>query len=147
MQTQSNVLKLNSFIENPKQEPEQQEAAEFELLGDEINSILEPEAISEPIPVFRGADGYIKPVRMECERFAPGLKTTCGDTMHINSHFLSEEDAWKAIVSHAEAGVSMAGRDVMQAEGMLADAQENAAYEAKQFMLTMQNFDHWKSGR
>jgi hypothetical protein len=69
---------------------------------------------------FRGSDGDIEPVPFECEVFGYPNKTTDGETMFINTHFLSEGDAWDSILSGWEAGVHIYTRLVEQAKADLA---------------------------
>lgn len=144
-QNTARIVELVPLTRDHKKMPLRDGHDSWESLCDEIFDLLDPMTDTGPIVVWRGSDGDLQPVRMECERFAPGLRTACGDTISANTHFLSEEEAWRAIIRYTEAGVDMAGRDVMRAERQLSRSQEQAAKAAKEFTLTLQNFDRWKS--
>jgi len=74
---------------------------------------------------FRGSDGDIEPVPFECEVFGHPNKTTDGETMFINTHFLSEGDAWDSLLKGWEAGVRIYTRLVEQSKQEL---QNNEAH-------------------
>ena len=68
---------------------------------------------------FRGTDGDIEPIPFECEEFGYPNKTTDGETMFINTHFLSEGEAWDSLLDGWEAGVRIHKRLVEQAKADL----------------------------
>ena len=57
------------------------------------------------IKIYRGAGCDSAPVPMECEVFGYPNKTVEGEVMYSNTHFLSEEEAWRSILDDREAGV------------------------------------------
>lgn len=60
--------------------------------------------------VYRGTDGDLEPVKKECEVFGYPNRTTDGEQMYENTHFLTEEAAWRSILRSWAAGVSLASR-------------------------------------
>lgn len=76
--------------------------------------------------VWRGADSDSAPVRMECERFGHPHKTMTGETMYINTHFLTEEQAWESIRVSCEVAICRSGEQVTYAQSQLASAKEKA---------------------
>lgn len=65
--------------------------------------------------------------RFECEVFGYPHRTTTGDEMYENIHFLDEGKAWDRLRAEAEAGVKLAAHDKRRAEKNLADAEKAAA--------------------
>ena len=77
--------------------------------------------------IYRGADGDLEPVEMECEEFKYLNETTSGETMHSNTHFLTKKEAWESIEKSVDAGVCLTGREVLRCKKALRDAEKQAA--------------------
>lgn len=95
--------------------------------------------------VYRGTDGDVEPVEMECEKFGYPNKTTTGETMYDNTHFRTIESAWKSILESIAAGVSLVGGSVRNAEDELARLRKIAGDRAKEFDLAHTNYRRWKT--
>jgi len=93
--------------------------------------------------VYRGSDGDVEPVVMECEKFGYPNKTNTGEVMWDNTHFRTPGEAWKRILESVEAGVSLAKRSVKQAEEELDRARKEAGERAKEFNIAHKNYNKW----
>lgn len=62
------------------------------------------------ITVYRGSDGDNEPREMQCEVSGYPQRTTCGERMFENTHFLTRAEAWESIRQSAEAGIKLAAR-------------------------------------
>jgi hypothetical protein len=67
---------------------------------------------------------------MQCEVFGYPKRTTCGDRMFENTHFLTRAEAWESIRQSAEAEIKWAAVQVEEAEESLVRAKERAAVAA-----------------
>lgn len=77
----------------------------------------------------------------------PG-KDEDGETCYANTHFEHEESAWVSLYAEAAAFVSLAGRDIENAEQKLAKARAEAGEAAKAFQKVRDNWPaHIKLGR
>lgn len=90
--------------------------------------------------VFRGTDGDLEPVEMECEEFGHPRKTSTGEIMYRNTHFRTKEEAWGSIVKSVEAAVSLAGSEVLNCKQALRRAEERAGKAASEYNIVMENF-------
>ena len=90
--------------------------------------------------VYRGTDGDLEPVEMECEEFGHPNKTSTGETMYVNTHFRTEEEAWASIKRSVEAGVSLAGDDVMRCKRAMQEANKRAGKAAADYAIVMRRF-------
>ncbi len=93
--------------------------------------------------VYRGSDGDLEPVVMECEKFGYPNKTNTGEVMWDNTHFRTPGEAWKSIIASVEAGVSLAGSSVELAEKELERVRKIAAERAMEFNIAHKNYNKW----
>jgi hypothetical protein len=56
-----------------------------------------------------------------------------GDVCYVNSHFPTENEAWESLKKEVEAWVSLAGRDLTQAEAAVRAAQAECGKAAVAF--------------
>jgi len=87
--------------------------------------------------IFRGTDGDTAPASCECEKFGYPNKTTIGDVMYENTHFLTEEEAWRSIAKSVQASVLMAGIELNWEQRHLNKATVDVATAAANFATAM----------
>ena len=75
--------------------------------------------------VYRGADGDLKPVEMECKVFGYLYCTNTGERMSFSTHFKTKKEAWENILMSVDEGVELAWREVEEAKESLRIAQNN----------------------
>ena len=93
------------------------------------------------VKIYRGTDGDLEPVEMECEEFGHPNKTSTGETMYSNSHFKTEREAWESIMRSVEAGVSLAGSEVLHCQQALRKAEERAGKAAADYSVVMRRHE------
>ena len=91
--------------------------------------------------IYRGTDGDLEPVEMECEEFGYPKRTTDGEIMYSNTHFKTELEAWNSIIKSVEAGVSLAGDTVLSCQRGLRRANERAGQAAADYSRVMKNLE------
>ena len=94
--------------------------------------------------IYRGTDGDIEPIEMECDIFGYPNKTTNGETMFENTHFKTEAEAWKSILASVKAGIMLVGGGVRNAEEELGRLRKQAGDRAKAFEEAHMKYDVWK---
>ena len=62
-----------------------------------------------------------------------------GIPCYDNTHYANEDDAWKRLVDEASAGVSLAGREVIEAQATLDRARTRAGEAVAAFVTTQDN--------
>ncbi len=87
----------------------------------------------EGFVMWRGSDGMIEPVKVECPNgLYPNLDAE-GIEIYENTHFHTEEAAWQNIEDCVLAGVSLSGSAVENAQSQLRQAEKQAAESALEF--------------
>ncbi|MCP4745682.1 MAG: hypothetical protein GY874_06005 [Desulfobacteraceae bacterium] len=107
-----------------------------------IHSDPPEKADNNLIPVWRGATDKTKPIKMWCKKFGYPHKTTCGETMYVNTHFRTEPQAWDRLMNDSNANVRLAALDVQMAKKRLEIARKIEAKASRNFSQTKQNFYH-----
>ena len=74
-------------------------------------------------------------------------KDADGETIFVNKHFTTEEEAWERVMAEASAGVSLSGRSVIDAEERLLGAQKAAASSAAEYVKAKDNYEEWKRSK
>ncbi len=92
---------------------------------------------------YRGADGDVEPVPFECEDFGYPNKTIDGETMYVNTHCLSEGDAWDSLLQSWEAGVKIYTRLVEQAKNNLAEHEAHLKEEIEKRAIARGKHISW----
>jgi hypothetical protein len=82
------------------------------------------------ITVYRGCDGDDAPFEMQCEEFGFPNRTTCGEIMYSNTHFLTREEAINSIRESAEAGIRFAAGRIEHVQKQLRDCEQDAVRAA-----------------
>lgn len=95
--------------------------------------------------IYRGTDGDVEPVEMECDEFGYPNRTIDDELMYENTHFKTEKEAWVSILNSVKAGVNLTGRDVASAEKNILRAQRGAADSAKAFSIAHKKYRLWES--
>lgn len=67
------------------------------------------------LKVYRGSDGDIEPVELECEIYGYPNRTTDGEQMYDNTHFRTERAAWDSIRRSWRAGISLTASALKEA--------------------------------
>lgn len=80
--------------------------------------------------VYRGSDGDITPVEMECEVFGYPNHTKCGEQMCENTHFATREEAWASIKRSAIAEIRLTSDALESVENQLMEARHRSAKAA-----------------
>lgn len=93
---------------------------------------------------YRGTDGDLCPVEMECEKFGYPYHTNIGELMYLNTHFLTEEEAWASIMKSVEAGIRLAGSDVITAEKVFEKAKDKAVKAITDYVIVNRYFHKWE---
>jgi len=93
----------------------------------------------EPVVMWRGGDGMTKPVKVSCPDGLWPEYDSDGVQIFENTHFKTEDQAWKSIEESVLAGISLAGREVEFREKQLAESKDWAAQAAKDFALFRTN--------
>lgn len=99
------------------------------------------------ITVWRGTDGDLEPVKMECEAFGYPNYTGTGERMWDNSHFRTEAEAWNSILKSVMAYIALAARNVEHARGKLSAAEKESADACIAFVAAHDNYERWSKER
>lgn len=99
------------------------------------------------ITVWRGTDGDLEPVRMECEQFGYPNRTDTGERMWNNTHFRTEAEAWSSILKGVVACIALAARNVENARGKLSAAEKESADACTAFVAAHDNYEKWSKER
>lgn len=99
------------------------------------------------ITVWRGTDGDLQPVKMECEGLAYPNLTSTGEQMWSNTHFKTEAEAWNSILKSVVSGIARAAGYVKGAQSALTAAQEQAGDAAVALVAAHDNYDRWSKER
>lgn len=97
------------------------------------------------ITVWRGSDGDLEPVKMECEEHAEC--TTRGERMWTNTHFRTEAEAWNSVLKSVVAYIALASRSVEQARARLSAAEKQSADAVVAFVAAHDNYERWSKER
>ncbi len=95
--------------------------------------------------IYRGTDGDVKPVIMECDKFGWPHKTTCGETMWDNAHYRTELEAWESIIASVYAGVSLAESSVRRCERHASKARKDLFDATQERVKALVNYDSWEA--
>lgn len=83
--------------------------------------------------LYRADTDLLKPVRVLCPDGRYPAHDAEGHQVFDNSHFETEQEAWKHLLDNAEAGVSLAGGRVKEARQRVLEANQYAADMALEF--------------
>jgi len=95
--------------------------------------------------IYRGTDDDMSPVEMECDEFGHPNKTTCGETMFINTHFRTEAEAWDSILTSAQAGIELAGCAVSLCQKQMMKAKDEASDAVFRYYEVRKKYEEWKA--
>ena len=95
--------------------------------------------------LYRADTTLLTVVRVECP---DGTKYPAddadGETIYDNTHFPTESEAWRRLMSEAQAGVSLAGSRVKDARSRLLDANQYAADQAVEYATARDRYRDWR---
>lgn len=88
--------------------------------------------------------GTPRPIAVECEVPSYPHCDADGKTIFVNTHFLSEAEAWDRVVSEHDAGLSMEARRVKNLRAELAEAEKQLADAAILATDAREAFRQWE---
>lgn len=94
---------------------------------------------NETLKMWRAKDGMTKPKLVECPDGLYPANDADGIAIFVNTHFETEDEAWRSIESSVLAHVALAGNFVNRAKQQLKEAQEEAAEAAGNFAEYQRN--------
>lgn len=101
----------------------------------------------EPMIVYKWDFETPRPIPVECE--TPGFpnRDADGDTMYVNTHYATEEEAWGSLVEDRKAGLSLSTRSMRELQRRLKAETEAVAEAAAQFVEVEANYQNWLAER
>jgi hypothetical protein len=98
----------------------------------------------EEMKIYRGSDEDNAPVEMECEVFGFPYRTTTGEKMYVNTHFLTESEAWESIKASARASIKLADDYLIEIKDEMERAKQIAARAVERSTIVKNGFEEWK---
>lgn len=95
------------------------------------------------IEVWTTKRGIPHPVKQFCREFGYPNQTECGETMYNNTHFATEDAAWRKLINGLELHVRSCGRGVADATSALARAHELAGQTAADYHAALEAYEKW----
>lgn len=89
--------------------------------------------------------GETEPEPVECEQFGYPHHDVTGRQQYENTHFQTEEEAWRSVLSGSEYAQHFAAQRVKEAERVLAEAKEELIRSALRLSEAKAKFRGWPS--